>query len=564
MGAMDIVLNALNQRVRVLGWGPLLPLVMLVSTVYWGVRLWTVLLIVVAATVALLAPSVAAGLAAIALIGFASCAFALYLRDSTNPPGSGTLRQYPLHSVVFGPGFPHAVNLTAGLIMLACGVWLVPRTIGGRAALARRNHELIGRVRRLSVARVAAVDTAAAELRRVERDLHDGAQARLIALGISLRATERLIRTDPDAAVALVAEARDNSARALAELRALVSGIHPPVLAERGLGDALRALALDSPAARRDRHRPAPGAARPGPGGCLLRGGRGAGQRGQARQRTPRAHPGGALGGRAAHRGDRRRRGRRRPGSRHRVARHRDAAGYIRRRAGGQQPAGRPDHRRHRGAVRVVIAEDLFLLREGLASLLKEHGFEIAEAVGDGPSLLRALLEHRPDVAIVDVRLPPAYTDEGLRAALDARRQVPGLPVLILSTHVEQLYARELLADQAGGVGYLLKDRVFTDEQFTDAMRTVARGGTVMDPEVVSKLLARRSNQPPVARLTPRERDVLALLAEGRSNSAIAQRLVISEKAVSKHCTSIFGKLELPPSEDDNRRMLAVLAYLDR
>ena len=214
--------------------------------------------------------------------------------------------------------------------------------------------------------------------------------------------------------------------------------------------------------------------------------------------------------------------------------------------------------------MRVVIAEDLFLLREGLASLLKEHGFEIAGAVGDGPSLLRALLEHRPDVAIVDVRLPPAYSDEGLRAALEARRQVPGLPVLILSTHVERLYARELLADQAGGVGYLLKDRVFTDDQFTDAMRTVARGGTVMDPEVVAKLLARRSSEPPVARLSPRERDVLALLAEGRSNSAIAQRLVISEKAVSKHCTSIFGKLELPPSEDGNRRVLAVLAYLDR
>ena len=214
--------------------------------------------------------------------------------------------------------------------------------------------------------------------------------------------------------------------------------------------------------------------------------------------------------------------------------------------------------------MRVVIAEDLFLLREGLASLLKEHGFEIAEAVGDGPSLLRALIEHRPDVAIVDVRLPPAYTDEGLRAALDARRQVPGLPVLILSTHVERLYARELLADRAGGVGYLLKDRVFTDDQFTDAMRTVARGGTVMDPEVVAKLLARRSGEPPVARLSPRERDVLTLLAEGRSNGAIAQRLVISEKAVSKHCTSIFGKLDLPPSGDDNRRVLAVLAYLDR
>ena len=213
--------------------------------------------------------------------------------------------------------------------------------------------------------------------------------------------------------------------------------------------------------------------------------------------------------------------------------------------------------------MRIVIAEDLFLLREGLASMLKEHGFDVAEAVGDGPSLLRALVEQRPDVAIVDVRLPPAYTDEGLRAAMEARRQVPGLPILILSTHVERLYARELLADRAGGVGYLLKDRVFTDDQFTDALATVARGGTVMDPEVVAKLLARRSSQPPVARLTQRERDVLALIAEGRTNSAIAQRLVVSEKAVSKHCTSIFAKLDLPPSGDDNRRVLAVLAYLD-
>jgi DNA-binding NarL/FixJ family response regulator len=213
--------------------------------------------------------------------------------------------------------------------------------------------------------------------------------------------------------------------------------------------------------------------------------------------------------------------------------------------------------------VRVVIAEDLFLLREGLASLLKEHGFDIAEAVGDGPSLLEALIDQRPDVAIVDVRLPPTHTDEGLRAALEARRQRPGLPILVLSAHVEQLYARELLADQAGGVGYLLKDRVFTDEQFTDALRTVARGGTVMDPEVVAKLLARRSSQMPVARLTDREREVLALMAEGRSNNAIAQRLFVSEKAVSKHSTNIFTKLGLPPSADDNRRVLAVLAYLN-
>jgi len=202
-------------------------------------------------------------------------------------------------------------------------------------------------------------------------------------------------------------------------------------------------------------------------------------------------------------------------------------------------------------------------LREGLASLIKQHGFDVAETVDNGPSLLRALLGQRPDIAVVDVRLPPSYSDEGLRAALEARRQVPGLPILILSQHVEQLYARELLADQAGGVGYLLKDRVFTDEQFIDALHTVARGGTVMDPEVVAKLLARPSNQQPVTRLTDREREVLALMAEGRSNSAIAQRLFVSEKAVSKHCTNIFAKLDLPPSDDDNRRVLAVLAYLN-
>ena len=213
--------------------------------------------------------------------------------------------------------------------------------------------------------------------------------------------------------------------------------------------------------------------------------------------------------------------------------------------------------------MRLVIAEDLFLLREGMASFLKDHGFDIAEAIGDGPSLLRALIDQQPDVAIVDVRLPPSHTDEGLRAALEARRQVPGLPILILSTHVEQLYARELLADQAGGVGYLLKDRVFTDEQFTGALRTVARGGTVMDPEVVAKLLARRSRHMSGTPLTAREREVLALMAEGRSNNAIAQHLFVSEKAVSKHSTSIFAKLGLPPSSDHNRRVLAVLAYLD-
>jgi len=213
--------------------------------------------------------------------------------------------------------------------------------------------------------------------------------------------------------------------------------------------------------------------------------------------------------------------------------------------------------------VRVVVAEDLFLLGDGLARLLSAHDFEIAAAVDSAPGLLCALLEHRPDIAVVDVRLPPRFADDGLQAALAARREVPGLPVLLLSQYVEQLYARELLADQAGAVGYLLKDRVFSDDQFVDAIRTVAGGGTVMDPEVVTKLLGRHSRDEPIGRLSGREREVLELMAEGRSNTAIAQRLFITEKAVSKHTTSIFIKLGLGADQDDNRRVLAVLAYLN-
>jgi DNA-binding NarL/FixJ family response regulator len=213
--------------------------------------------------------------------------------------------------------------------------------------------------------------------------------------------------------------------------------------------------------------------------------------------------------------------------------------------------------------LQVVVAEDLFLLRDGLTRLLSAHGFEIAAAVDTAPALLRALLEHRPDVAVVDVRMPPGFADDGLQAALEARRQVPGLPVLLLSQYVEQLYAREMLADQMGGVGYLLKDRVFTDDQFVDAIRTVAGGGTVLDPEVVTRLVGRRSHDEPIARLSGREREVLELMAEGRSNTAIAQQLFVTEKAVSKHTTSIFAKLGLAACQDDNRRVLAVLAYLN-
>ena len=212
--------------------------------------------------------------------------------------------------------------------------------------------------------------------------------------------------------------------------------------------------------------------------------------------------------------------------------------------------------------MRVVIAEDLFLLRDGLIRMLEAHGFEVAAAVDTGAGLLAAVEEHQPAAAVVDVRLPPTFTDEGLQAALEARRRVPGLPVLVLSQYVEQIYARELLADGSGGVGYLLKDRVFDSAQFAEALRRVAGGGTAMDPEVISRLLARNAGDGTLAALSPREREVLALMAEGRSNAAIAQRMVITERAVAKHTASIFIKLNLQPSDDDNRRVLAVLAYL--
>ena len=228
--------------------------------------------------------------------------------------------------------------------------------------------------------------------------------------------------------------------------------------------------------------------------------------------------------------------------------------------------------------MRVVIAEDLFLLRDGLTRMLAAHGLEVTAAVDNGEDLLKALTGNAaagptgagpadagpPDVAVVDVRLPPTFTDEGLRAALAARREIPGLPVLVLSQYVEQLYARELLASGQGGIGYLLKDRVFDSRQFVDAVRRVAAGGTAMDPEVIARLLASNADDDRAAGLSPREREVLALMAEGRSNAAIAQRLSVTERAVAKHTTSIFLKLGLQPSEDDNRRVLAVLAYLNR
>jgi DNA-binding NarL/FixJ family response regulator len=212
--------------------------------------------------------------------------------------------------------------------------------------------------------------------------------------------------------------------------------------------------------------------------------------------------------------------------------------------------------------MRVVIAEDLALLREGIASLLKDEGHEINAAVADGDALLAAAAEHHPDLAIVDVRMPPTQTDEGLRAAIELRRRQPEVAILILSQYVEERYATELLSAGSRGVGYLLKDRVADVSEFMSAVRRVAAGGTAIDPEVVSQLLSRRHRTDLLDELTPREREVLKLMAEGQTNSAIAERLVVTGGAVEKHVRNVFMKLGLPPTEQQHRRVLAVLTYL--
>jgi DNA-binding NarL/FixJ family response regulator len=213
--------------------------------------------------------------------------------------------------------------------------------------------------------------------------------------------------------------------------------------------------------------------------------------------------------------------------------------------------------------LRVVIAEDSALIREGIARLIEESGGTVVAKVGDGPSFVDVVVAHRPDVSVVDVRMPPTQRDEGLRAAIEARRQVPGTPVLVLSQYVERQYATELLADRAGGVGYLLKDRVGDVREFMDSLRRVARGGTALDPEVVAQLMTPRRADDPLEVLTPREREVLGAMAEGRTNHGIAELLGISEGATEKHISNIFGKLQLPDSENDHRRVLAVLTYLE-
>jgi DNA-binding NarL/FixJ family response regulator len=223
-------------------------------------------------------------------------------------------------------------------------------------------------------------------------------------------------------------------------------------------------------------------------------------------------------------------------------------------------PGAGPD--RARRPLRLVVADDAVLLREGLVRLLAEDGHQVVAAVGDGPALVSAVLMHRPDVSVVDVRMPPTHTDEGLRAAIAIRERLPGAPVLVLSQYVEVSYAADLLADGAGAVGYLLKDRVARMGEFLGAVDRVARGAVVLDPQVMSQVLAGQRRDGPLAALTARERELLALMAEGHSNTAIAERLVVSASAVEKHIGNVFAKLGLPPDDARHRRVMAVLTYL--
>ncbi len=473
--------------------------------------------------------------------------------------GFTMLDSWPKALAVFGVGLisiPVTLGLVRGSSALSVAI--------ARGLLGCGRQDLEQRVERLEETRAGAVDAAQAELERIERDLHDGAQARLVAVALDLGLAEQRLTAsgDPAGAGELVREARVETQRALAELRDLARGIRPALLAERGLGPAVTSLGarvggvpttvdvgpLD------DVPSPVETAAYFVVAEALTNIAKHAQRDGRERPRRAPRRP-------ARGRGPRRRR--RRCGSvRRRPRRAAQAGRGARRDALRDEPRRRSDAAARGAAVRVVIAEDLALLRDGLRRMLEDNEIEVAAAVEDGDALIEAIERERPDVCVVDVRLPPTFRDEGIRAALEARSRRPGLPVLVLSQYVERVFAKELLADGSGGVGYLLKDRVANVDEFIEAVRRVAGGGTAMDPEVVAQLVAGRGPAR-LEELTPRERDVLALMAEGRSNAGIARELVVTDGAVEKHVSNIFGKLGLPPSGDDHRRVLAVIAWLE-
>jgi DNA-binding NarL/FixJ family response regulator len=378
-------------------------------------------------------------------------------------------------------------------------------------------------------------------------------------LGMALEKFE----TDPEAARALVGGAHQELQRAVAELRNLARGIHPAVLTDRGLDAALSALAARSPIPVRLevelRERPPASVEATAyfvVAEALVNTAKHAHAHGvdvRVRLVGDTLHvevaddgvggaaeqPGGGIAGLA------------------------DRAFLGRRDADHQQSGGRANSHRRGAPVRIVIAEDSVLLRDGLTRMLTDHGHEMVGAIDDAVGLVQLVDETSPDLVILDVRMPPTHTDEGIRAALELRKRRPDLPVLVLSQYVEENYASELLSGDLGGVAYVLKDRVTDVGQFLETVERVAGGGTAIDPEVVSQLIARTRRHEPISDLSPREREVLGLMAEGRTNAAIADTLVITQRAVEKHVKSIFQKLRLSPVDTDHRRVLAVLRYLE-
>ena len=458
---------------------------------------------------------------------------------------------------------PEAFGMTLiGLVLLVVAAPLTRAAGYGVGALARGVLAPSERRRLMELerTRAGAVDAQAAELQRIERDLHDGAQARLVALAMDLGMAQEKMATDPEGAQELITGAHSEAKKAIAELRDLSRGIYPAILTDRGLGPALSSIAARNPvevALDVDLDERLPAATEAAAYFVTVEALTNVAKHSGAAN-APRAH---RPPRRAAAGGDRRRRRRRRRPRRRGPDRPAPARRGARREA--RRAVRRPrDHDPGGAAMRIVIAEDLTLLREGLTRLLRDRGWEIVAAVDNGPALVDAIVEHRPDLALVDVRLPPSFTDEGVRAAIEARERVPGTPVLILSQYVEESYAGDLLASEEGGVGYLLKDRVADVRQFTESLQRVAGGGTAMDPEVVAQLLGRRDNRGPLAELTPREVEVLTLMAEGRSNTGIGMELGISASAIEKHVKQVFMKLDLPPSDSDHRRVLAVLKFL--
>lgn len=454
-----------------------------------------------------------------------------------------------------------AVNL---IVLSALAVAVLPSLARAHArcclaVLAPSPAEhLVERVTELTRTRADVLQAHSAELRRIERDLHDGTQARLVSIAMRLAVAGDAYAHDPDSATALVRQAHAETEEAMTELRSVIHTIYPPVLADQGLSGALTAVATRAGVPTRLDIGPlgeVPAAVEAVAYFAATEALANIAWHSGATGASIRVHLDGALlrvritdngaGGADAARGSGLDGMRRRAGRQH----------------GPQQSAGRTD-RHHRGAaMRVVIAEDNVLLSSGLELLLKSKGFAVAAIATDAPGFLAAVEAHKPDATIVDVRLPPGFRDEGIRAALQARRDHPGLPILVLSQYVEQEYATRLLANTRGGIGYLLKDRVSRVVEFTEALRRVADGGTAMDPEVIAQLLAHGD---PIDALTAREREVLALMAEGHDNATIAGRLFITGNAVHKHIGNVFLKLGLSVEDSGHRRVLAVLAYLRR